>query len=261
MYAVKTPDATVDRWIAAFQPRPSARVRLLCFPHAGAGPSAFRRWSGLLPPEIDPCLLQLPGRENRLTETPFTELPPLLGALLDALEPMMRPPYALFGCSMGALVAFELARALRAAGRALPCHLFVAARQAPQLPSSPTPMDTLTDAELLEEIRTLNGTPQEILAHQELMRLILPTLRADLGVCERYRYEHQQALNCPISAFAALDDSGALPEAVSAWRMQTTSRFQLHLVDGGHFVLQTATTVVAGHVTADLLHTLGAVRG
>jgi medium-chain acyl-[acyl-carrier-protein] hydrolase len=260
MQAGRTSAASVDRWVRRLPPRPLARIRLLCFPHAGGGASAYRRWCDLLPDEIEPLLIQLPGRENRLDETLFSELAPLIDVLRDALQPALQPPFALFGCSMGALVAFELARALRAAGCPDPAHLLVAVRGAPQLPPSHAGMHDLAEEDLLAEVRRLSGTPAEVMQHAELMRLMLPVLRADLRICETYRYQDQPPLNCPISAFAARNDPGALPGAVAAWKSQTTSRFHLHIIEGGHFVVQTAAAPLAGRISADLMQTVAGWR-
>jgi surfactin synthase thioesterase subunit len=231
-------------------------VRLLCFPPAGGGASTFRQWADLLPGDIDVCSIQLPGRESRFAEAPFSRLGPAVEALLEALEPLTQSPFALFGHSMGALVAFELARALRAAGRPTPAHLFIAARRAPQLPDLDPPIHRLPDDALLAEIPRLNGTPPEVLAHVELMRLMLPVLRADFTVCETYDYVDQLPLTCPISAFAGSDDAMACREPVAAWRTQTTSRFRVHVVDGGHFFVRTSAAAVVNHVSADLMETL-----
>jgi medium-chain acyl-[acyl-carrier-protein] hydrolase len=244
-----------DRWIVAPRPSPAARLRLICFPHAGGSASSFRLWRSLVPPDIDVCPIQLPGRENRLGERPFSRLSSLVEALVDVLEPAPRQPYALFGHSMGALIAFELARALRARGTP-PLHLLVAGHLPPQTPASTSPIHALPDQEFVNQLRRLNGTPPEVLDHPDLMRLIAPLLRADFSVCETYQYVDAAPLDCPISVFAGRADDGAPPDRMLGWRQHTTASCRFHTLASDHFfVSREAPAVVAG-VVADLCDTL-----
>jgi len=236
-------------------------LRLLCFPHAGAGASVFRRWPSLLPPGIECCAIQLPGREQRIAEQPFSRLQSLVEALARALEPLLASPFAFFGNSMGALIAFELARYLRGVGRPGPTHLFVAARAAPQLADPRPPIHDLPAEAFACEITRLNGTPAEVLAQEELMSLMMPLLRADFAVCETYRYTGQPPLECPISAFAGLRDNGASPAVVAEWASQTTSRFRLRLIEGDHFFVQKAAAAVTAGIAEELLDTMRIQEG
>lgn len=245
-----------DKWFFAWQPSPTARVQLICFPHAGAGASAFRLWPSLLPPDFEVCLIQLPGRENRLAEPPFSRVRPLVENLVRVLEPVLHKPFALFGHSMGALVAFELARALRACGAPQPVHLLVAARQPPQLPELEPPIHGLSDGDFLAEVRRLNGTSDAVLGHPELMSLLTPLLRADIAVCETYQYVDAPPLACPLSVFAAEGDPSAPPERMGTWSRQTTSRCRLHTFKGDHFFVQREVAAVVAKVSSDLAATL-----
>ena len=126
--------STFNSWIFGVRPNTQARLRLFCFPHAGGGASFFRSWIGTLPPDIEVCPVQLPGRENRLKERPFNQYTLLIQALAQALRPYLTVPFAFFGHSMGALVSFGLARQLRQQNEPLPVHLFASAYRAPQIP-------------------------------------------------------------------------------------------------------------------------------
>jgi medium-chain acyl-[acyl-carrier-protein] hydrolase len=227
----------VNPWLSHWQPKRLSHLRLFCFPYAGGGASIFRTWSEGFPPEIEVCPVQLPGRENRLMETPFTSLPELVERLADELLPYLNRPFAFFGHSMGALISFELARYLRAKGYGSPVHLFVSGHRAPQLPDPDPPSYGLPDAAFIEELRRLKGTPEEVLDNNELLHLLFPLLRADFALCETYRYTHENPLNCPISAFSGLQDSEAPRESVLLWREQTCKYFVLHCFAGDHFFL------------------------
>lgn len=230
-----------NRWVRIPEPLLEARTRLFCLPYAGVGISAFRGWSSPLRPDVEVCLIQLPGREDRLSEPRFTRLTELVPSLLTALYPYLDRPFALFGHSMGGLIAFELTRALRREGGPLPSKLCISARKAPQLRETSVPLHDLPDAGLVEKIRRLyDGIPQVILDSPELLRLFLPTLRADLEFCETYIYRPEPPLACPIAAFGGLNDRLVKPGDVEAWREHSTNGFALTLLSGGHFFLKEA---------------------
>lgn len=227
-------------WLPApFKPNPRARARLICFPYAGGGAHIYRAWPESLPATVEVCAVQLPGRGARLMEEPFTQMPLLVQAIAEALLPYLDKPFAFFGHSMGALVGFELARDLRRRNRPGPSRLFVSGCFAPDIPD-PYPLHNLPDSELLEGLRRLNGMPQEALENAELMRLMLPTLRADCTVTETYHYADEPPLDCPVSAFGGLQDHLASRDQLEAWRQQTTASFSLRMFPGDHFFLHTA---------------------
>ncbi len=147
--------------------------------------------------------MQLPGRESRLRDPCFTGLEPLV----QALPPYLDMPYAFFGHSLGALIGFELARALVRESRPGPVHLFVSDHSAPQIQNPDPPIHQLPEPDFIKKLRHLNGTPGEVLQHAELMALLLPVLRADFAINETYVYIPGSLLDCPISAFGGLQDS------------------------------------------------------
>jgi medium-chain acyl-[acyl-carrier-protein] hydrolase len=227
-----------DSWISFRKPGSQARLRLFCFPYAGAGAVIFRTWSDALPADVEVCPIQLPGRGTRLMERPFTQLSPLVEALAQALVPLLDKPFAFFGHSLGALVSFELARRIRRQYDVHPVRLFVSASHAPQVLPRGAPIHTLPEKEFLAELRRLNGTPSELLDHEELMEIMLPVLRADFAVYETYVYSTDPPLNCPISAFGGVDDRRVNYSDLEAWRTQTNLSFSLRMFPGDHFFLK-----------------------
>lgn len=246
-------------WLFCPRPNPAARVRLFCFPYSGAGASAFAPWANVLPPTVELCAVQLPGREARLNEPAYTQLEPLVEALEAALLPYLREkPFAFFGHSMGALLGFFLARRLRANHGLLPALLVASAHRAPQLADPNPPAYALPEPELIAELRRLNGTPSEVLEHAELLQLIMPILRADFEVCETYRYADEPPLACPITAFGGLQDPDVSREELDAWRAHTVGEFTLRMFPGDHFFLSSARQFVLGALARDLVQRGGA---
>jgi medium-chain acyl-[acyl-carrier-protein] hydrolase len=227
-------------WVSSPDPRPDARLRLFCLPYAGAGASIFHSWPALVPPSVELCLIQLPGREGRLLEPACSELPVLVDRLGHAVRPWLDRPFAFFGHSMGALIAFELARALRNGTAPEPTHLFVSAHCAPHLPTRGRLLHRLTDSELMLRLRQLNGTPDEVLANVELMRLLLPTLRADCRLCETYEHSPGAPLACGVTALGGREDPAVSRAELEAWRSHTRGPFELQMLPGDHFYLHSA---------------------
>lgn len=230
-----------------------SNFRLFCFPFAGGGASLFRTWQDLLPSDITVCPVQLPGRENRLAEPPFTRIALLVRGLVHALHPLLNCPFAFFGHSMGALISFELARQLRRQKAPVPIYLFVSAQQAPQLPDLAPPLHQLPEADLIEQLRYLNGTPEAILQEAELMRIMLPTLRTDLGMCETYTYLKEEPLACPISVFGGWQDTDVNYNSLAAWRDQTCNIFTLRLLPGDHFFIKDSQASLLKAISHDLM--------
>jgi medium-chain acyl-[acyl-carrier-protein] hydrolase len=251
----------VTPWIVQSAKRTDAALRLFCFPYAGGGASVFRGWPVTLSPQIDVCPIQLPGHENRLREKPFDNVFTLVKALADALQPELGTPFALFGHSMGAVIGFELARHLRREYGLAPCHLFVSGRRAPHLADPGPPLHRLPAPAFIEGLRQrYNGIPAVILQDEELMRLFLPVLRADVTLLETYQYMDDDLLDCPISAYGGLRDSRAGAEAMEAWQAQTRGAFSLRMFLGGHFFLQTDRELVLQTLNQELVQTLSGLE-
>ena len=239
-------------WILCPRPNPQAHLRLFCFPYAGGGASIYRVWPAQLPAEIEVCAIQLPGRENRLRESCFTRIAPLVEALSPALAPYLDRPFAFFGHSLGALIGFELARQIRRQFQLAPVRLFASARPAPHVVDTAPPAYRLSDAALITQLRNLNGTPSAILQHPELMDLLLPILRADFAVNETYVYSPDEPLDTPISALCGLQDPKATEHDVRQWGVHTRRDFRLRTVVGDHFFVTSAQAFVLEAITEDL---------
>ena len=235
-----TTATAIERWIAFHTPKPQARLRLFCFPYAGAGASIFRTWSDGLPADVEVCPVQLPGRGTRLMETPFTEITPLVQTLAQALFPLLDKPFAFFGHSLGALVGFELARQLRRKSGIQPVLLIASADRAPQVPLRDGPIHALPEREFLVKLRRLNGIPATVLEDAELMQIMLPVLRADFAVYDTYGYTTEPPLNCAISSFGGLQDHKVSRSDLESWCDQTSASFSLRMFPGDHFFLNTA---------------------
>jgi medium-chain acyl-[acyl-carrier-protein] hydrolase len=241
-------------WIVCPQPKRQARLRLFCIPYAGGGASVFRAWAAHFPQEVEVCAIQLPGRENRLRETPFTSMQEIVQALTRAIRSYLRPlPFAFFGHSMGGLIAFELARYLCIHTDFNPAFLFVSGCRAPQLPNPHPLVYNLPPAEFLKRIREFQGTPEAVLQNAELMQLLVPLLQADLTVFETYTYMPGSRLDCPISAFGGLEDSEVSYEELKAWDDQTSQAFHLRMFPGNHFFLQNARLALLHAISQDLM--------
>ncbi|MFO1431955.1 MAG: alpha/beta fold hydrolase [Candidatus Competibacteraceae bacterium] len=227
----------MNQWITCHHPAKDACLRLFCFPYAGGGAQVFHAWRRLLPPTIEVCPVQLPGRGSRIGEPAFTDLSPLIEVLGKALLPWLDRPFAFFGYSMGAVLAFELTRWLRRAGRSQPVHLIVAAHGAPHLPRTCAPISRLSRQEFLEGVLRYNGIAAELLAEEELMELMLPTLRADFSLLESYSYYSEPPLACSITAFGGWQDASVGFDQLQAWEAETATSFFLHMFPGDHFFL------------------------
>ena len=240
-------------WVLGSRPDARRLLRLFCFPYAGGAASAFRLWGGALAPEVEVCPVQLPGRGSRFRETPFRNATELVAAAADGLRPMMDVPFALFGHSMGAVVAFELARELRRRSWPCPVLLIVSGRQAPPRPSPLPPFGHLPDPEFLREVcARYDNIPDEVLAEDELLQLVLPALRADILVLETHPYARELPLDCPISCFGGQEDRHVSREDLESWAEHTRAGSKVRIFPGRHFFIDSAREAVWRALREDL---------
>jgi medium-chain acyl-[acyl-carrier-protein] hydrolase len=244
-----------SRWISGnpLELSSKTRLRLFCFPYAGGGASIFRAWSAKLPPTVEVCPIQLPGREHRWREAPFTRLLPLVEILAQDLQPLLHLPFAFFGHSMGALISFELAQQLCRKHGKTPVHLFVSGARAPHLPDLDPPIHHLPDAVFVEALRRrYNGIPEEVLRNAELMQIVLPALRADVEMCETYVPTTGAPLTSPISAYGGQYDTQIGYDGVVGWYVQTWGAFTFRFFPGGHFFLTSAQAALLRVISSEL---------
>lgn len=222
-------------WLHRFRPVVAPRRTLVCFPHAGAGAALYRDWDQHIGRGDELLAVRLPGRENRFTEACATDAAAVALPLCDALIRLDRP-LVLFGHSLGAALAYATARALIAAGRP-PERLAVSGRRAPQVPLRRPHTASLDDDSFRARIRTMGGTPPEVLACDELMELVVPMLRADFILSDGFADPNPSPLPIPLLAFAGIGDAEVAVEDVAAWERVAGAGFALHPLPGDHFFL------------------------
>jgi surfactin synthase thioesterase subunit/glycosyltransferase involved in cell wall biosynthesis len=249
-------DSVANPWLPGLTTADAAVARLFCLPHAGAGASVFRGWSEGLPGSIHVCPVQLPGREGRADEPAFRDMPNLVAALGAAISPHTDTAYALFGHSVGAGIAFELARWLRGGGRPLPFALVVSGARAPQSRVGRAPQAEPTREELIAELRARDGTPTGLLDDPEFVRALLPLLGADTALYRSYVYVPEEPLAVPLRAYGGADDPHVSRDDLDAWRAQTTASFERREFPGGHFYLRSARSELLQALGRDLAETL-----
>ena len=250
---------TSTPWLVRFAPRPTASLRLFCFSYAGGGAAVYRPWALAMPATVDVAAVLLPGRESRLRETPLRSMGALLQGLVPALLPYLDRPFAFFGHSMGALVAYETVRDLQRRGAPVPARLLLSGRRAPHLPESEPPLHQLADDALVVEIqRRYNGIPPEVRQYPELLELLLPALRADMSVIETHRApdggQPPAPFAGPISVFGGQDDARATRQELEGWQAHTAEHLVMRQYAGGHFYFNDTETrdALIAAVAADL---------
>ena len=224
-------------WLIAGRGGHPAALRLFCFPYAGGSASVFHSWRAALAPDIDVIAVQMPGRAERLLEEMPTRIEPLVEALAEAIVPCAGRRFAFFGHSLGGLVAFELARVLQRRGAAQPERVIVSGCDAPRHRKAERALHRLDDAAFVEVLRDYKGTPPEILANRELMRLLLPAVRADFEISESYVPLHDAPLDRPLTVLAGVHDERDSDAAVEGWAQETRAGCDVHWFDGDHFFI------------------------
>jgi len=242
----------VDRGILTPSRNPAARQWLLCLPHAGAGAMTYLPLARRLPISVGLRVVQPPGREMRRREPSHRDVDELIAEVLPAITAIADRPIALYGHSLGAITAFELARAMRSAGLPV-CHLYVSGRPSPDVPLHTSGVAAATDDQLVALLRALGGTPPEILDEPKLLSLILPALRADLVMNETYRFRSGPALDVPLTVFVASDDPRAPAPEMARWARHTTRAFRAVAVSGGHFAVLERPEVLIDVIGSDAL--------
>ncbi|MEV4015113.1 alpha/beta fold hydrolase [Nonomuraea angiospora] len=243
-----------DLWIRRFHPSGDDVPRIVCFPHAGGAANSYHALSRTLSPSAEVLAIQYPGRQDRFAEPCLDDIRVLADGIFERLRGLTDRPLALFGHSMGSVVAFEVAHRLEREG-VMPAHLFVSAGRGPAC-ERPERVHLMNDDGVIAEMRRLDGTHAEVFAHADLMRLVLEPLRGDYKAIETYAYGGF-VVKCPVTALVGDDDPSTTVDAARMWGDHTEGPFALHVFPGGHFYLNDQLPGVA----RVLRSALSAIRG
>jgi surfactin synthase thioesterase subunit len=224
-----------DLWCRRYRPTKSATARLVCLPHAGGSATFYLPVAAALSPGVDVVAIQYPGRQDRRNERPIDDMAVLADRIHAILRRQPEMPLILFGHSLGALVGFEVARRLEAAGRD-PVRLVASGRRGPSTHRDEK-VHLRDDAGILAEVRKMSGTASSVLGDDEMMRAVLPALRADYCAAETYTCTPDITVNCPITVMTGDNDPKTTIDEAKAWARHTTGSFDLHVFAGGHFFL------------------------
>lgn len=241
-----------------FRPTSAADPVLFCFPYAGSGGAGYRRWARGLPPGLAVCPVEYPGRGARWREPLRMGVDEVAREVGAAIARLPTRTFSLYGHSLGALIAFEVARYLRRHGGPSPRHLLVSASGAPHVPNPNPLIHHLSDAELVAALVRYNGIPTLVLENRELLHHLLPVVRADLTAFETYRYVDEAPLDCPIFSYGGRVDPWVHPDRVEGWARQTTRRFRVRMFPGDHFFVNADNPAVLRALATDMLGSLGA---
>lgn len=234
-------------WVRRFHPSPDAHTRLICFPHAGGSATFYFPVSRAMSPVLDVLAIQYPGRQDRRAEPCVDDLRKLADLVVDELHPWIDRPVVLFGHSLGATLAFEVALTLRREG-ITPLGLFASGRRAPSRHRDER-VHLADDDQLVADLKRLSGTESQMLDDDEVLRMILPAMRSDYRAAETYRYQPGPKLDCPVVALVGDDDPQVTIDEARAWGEHTTAGFDLRVFTGGHFYLNTHAAAVMNAIT------------
>jgi len=245
--------STQNPWIIRQRPNPDASLRLFCFTHAGGAAVLFRDWHAAMPPHVEVCAVESPGHMSRRREPLIRSMDALVAATVEAIDPLLDRPFAFFGYSLGALVAFHVARAARARKALQPQQLMVAASKAPHLPREQSPLSQQPQATFLSELERRYGPIDPIIKSEpELLELLLTITRADLEVLDSHTCPPQSPLSCPIFVFGGKQDGTLDASGLEAWGQHSTAATSVQWLTGGHFFIRNAGKELLGLVQAAL---------
>lgn len=242
---------THSPWLFCPKPKPNATTRLIGLPYAGGTATAFMSWFKAMPQHVELTMVQYPGRGSRYNEPLLTELEDMVAGVVSALSPLNDKPMIIFGHSMGARIAYEVALTLSAEHNNSPQALIVSGSRAPHQHADPNtpyakrtaarggvPIYELDRGAFIEELRFLQGTPEAVLENDELLDLVIPSLRADFQLARDYEQKRPyQPVSCPLVSFCGDQDSTVTPKAVAGWSELTTAGAQHYQFSGEHFFI------------------------
>jgi medium-chain acyl-[acyl-carrier-protein] hydrolase len=247
----------MSQQIALYNPRPEAKIRLFCFPPAGGSASLFRNWAFLLPDIIEVSALRLPGRESRITEEPLRDYKEAIDEITGDLINHLQKPFAFFGHSMGALLAYGVAHKLQDDFALHPSCVIVSCMAAPHtyksaMTFSPSQQPDLDDEQVIQEFKAAAAPAKDVIANQDFIKLLLPTIRADFAICDSFQDTASSQLLCHISAYGGLHDTLSRKD-LEVWREETSNTFRVRMFPGGHHYLWQLEDLLLNHITRDIL--------
>lgn len=216
----------------------ASRLRLFCFSYAGGGTAVFQRWRTQLAPQIEVCPVLTPGREGRFREDCIDDFDTMVSHIITAITPWLDQPFAFYGHSMGSLLAHAITQQLRKKHLPKPLHLFVAAHRAPHLKYRFPSVQAASNDRVVAWLNRFQGIPEAILDNEDIMKIMLPRLRADLAVCESFQYRDTDVLDCPITAFSATEDTIVTNADIADWHTHTRAEFELIEIEGPHLFIR-----------------------
>ncbi|GGX44127.1 thioesterase II family protein [Streptomyces fructofermentans] len=239
-------------WLRDWSQSEDVALRVLCLPAAGSSAHTYRSWSGLLPPDVGLVAVELPGHGSRLAETPLRTMDGIVRPLAAEVAGLADRPLVVFGHSMGATVGAELCRTLRREAGVTPALMVAAACEAPREGPRKDYSRWLTEDGVLDFLHHMGGTPPELLAHDDYLRMLLPVLRADLTALAGPQPGDDSPLDCPVRVYLGDRDPGVRPERAAAWRRESNGDFALHTFAAGHFLVQERRAEVLAQLCADV---------
>lgn len=228
-------------------------MTVICFPHAGGGAAQFHAWQQIVGPSLHVVTAQLPGRGGRFREAPVESLAAAADAIASALCARSMPRFALFGHSLGGLLAYEVARRCVRRYMRRPEHLFVAGATPPPCVRDTERLSHLADGDLLSAVMRMNGLPASLSsAERRTVELMLPTLRADLALEETYGYEPDDQFDVPTTSLAGSSDTVVPPQTMRRWASVTRGSFRTVTFDGDHFFVDAKRDALIALIRAEL---------
>ena len=217
-------------------PKPNAVLRAFCFPYAGGSSGSFLSLANSISDSIELIAVQLPGRANRMAEQPINNMADMVETITSYSHYITEKPYVMLGHSMGARIVYAAALAFTEAKLPLPVHMIVSGSRAAYLPTSDEVFYDWPKPQFLSKLKSLNGTPDEVLEHDDLLDILLPMLRADFELAQCYQSEIHQ-IDCPITALGGLSDASVSHLQLNAWAELTTKSFECKMLQGDHFFI------------------------
>lgn len=212
------------------------KIRLIIFPYAGGSASVFKQWGNSLSTDIEICSIQLPGREDRYQEKPFTEIESYIKEFSGYFQGLSDLPFVFFGHSLGALFCYEVCRYLEKNDLPLPLHVFISGASPPRKFET-NEIKEYNDEELKKELISLNGIPEEFKKNENLLKLFLPVIRSDIALLETYDYKDDYKFSMPISVFGGALDRSVPVADLQEWNRLSDDYCKIYTFTGDHFFI------------------------